>query len=193
MPVTATNLIAGSAELYVGDFGAVEPLSTAVASDLDDEVWRDLGGTNDGVTLNVAREFFRLAVDQIIDAPGRRLTERDVSVATNLAEGTLENLALAMGQPESDVSTGGTGATGYAQLDLEGDDSGAEPAYVAVILRGRAPAGKKRNVIIRKALSTEEVESAYTKDGQTLVPVTFMAHWVSKTVRPVRIVDERPA
>jgi hypothetical protein len=193
MGVTATNLIAGAASLHVGDFGAVEPLDTAVATDLDDEVWRDLGGTQDGVTLTVSREFFRLAVDQVIDAPGRRLTERDVTVSTNLAEGTLENLALAMSQAEASVTVGGTGATGFAAMDLLGDDSGAEPDYVAVILRGRAPAGKKRNVIIRKALSIEEVESAYTKDNQTLIPVTFAAHWVSPTVRPVRVVDERPS
>jgi hypothetical protein len=193
MGVTATNLIAGAAELHVGEFGAVEPIDTAVAAALDDEVWRDLGGTNDGVTLTVSREYLKLAVDQTVDAPGRRMTERDVTVATNLAEGTLENLALAMAQAESSVTVGGTGPTAYAAMDLLGDDSGAEPDYVAVILRGRAPAGKRRNVIIRKALSTEEVESAYTKDGQTFIPVTFAAHWVSPSIRPMRIVDERSA
>ncbi len=191
MGVTATNLIAGAATLHVGDFGAAEPLDTAVATDLDDEVWRDLGGTNDGVTLTVSREYMKLAVDQTVDAPGRRMTERDVTVATNLAEGTLENLALAMAQAESSVTTGGTGATAYAAMELLGDDSGAEPDYVAVCLRGRAPKGKKRSVFVRKALSTEEVESAYTKDGQTFIPVTFAAHWVSPSVRPVKVVDER--
>lgn len=193
MGVTATNLIAGAAELHTADFGGVEPLDTAVADALDDAVWTDRGGTNDGVTLTVSREFMRMTVDQVIDSPGRRMTERDVSVATNLAEGTLENLATAMSQAESSVTIGGTGATGYAAMDLEGDDSGAEPPYIAVILRGRAPAGRRRNVIVRKALSTEEVEMAYTKDGQTLIPVTFSAHWVSPSVRPVRVIDERPS
>lgn len=192
MGVTATNLIAGPATLHVGAFGAVEPLDTAVADDLDTEVWRDLGGTNDGVTLTVSREFFRLSVDQKADSPGRRLTERDATVNTNLAEGTLENLALALGQSEDSVTTGGTGATGFAAMDFADDDPGAEPDYVAVILRGRAPGGRRRNVIVRKALSTEEVESSYVKDGQTLIPVTFSAHYVAEGVSPVHVQDHRP-
>lgn len=189
MAATATNLIAGAAELYHGAFGAVEPVDTAVASDLDGAVWTDFGGTDDGVTLRVAREYFKLRMDQTVDSPGRRMTERDVTVATNFVEGTLENLAYAMAQGTDTVTSGGTGATAFKAMDLEGDDSGAEPDYFALILRGRAPNGKRRNVIVRKALSVEEAEIAYKKDDQTLIPVTFAAHWVSTSVRPVRVVD----
>ena len=189
MAASATNLIAGAATIHKGDFGAVEPLDTAVADDLDDEVWTDFGGTDDGVTLTVSREFFKLRMDQTVDAPGRRMTERDITVSTNLVEGTLANLATALAQADSTVTSGGTGATAYSAMNVEGDDSGAEPPYFALILRGRAPNGKKRNVIVRKALSIEEVETAYKKDDQTLIPVTFAAHWVSASVRPVRVVD----
>lgn len=193
MAASATNLIAGAATIHHAAFGAVEPLDTAVATEPDALVWTDFGGTDDGVTLTVSREFFKLRMDQTVDAPGRRMTERDITVATNLVEGTLENLARALAQKASDIDTGGTGATAFAALDIEGDDSGAEPDYFALLLRGRAPNGKKRNVIVRKALSIEEVESAYKKDDQTLIPVTFAAHWVSTSVRPMRVIDSRAA
>lgn len=187
MAVSATNLIAGPASLWSGVFGVTEPLDTAVAS-APGAGWADLGGTDDGVTLTVAREFYKLRMDQTIDAPGRRITERDISLSTNLAEGTLENLVLALAQTTA-PATGGTGATAWKGMDIEGDDAGAEPTYTALLMDGKAPNGKRRRVIGRKMLSTEEVEVSYKKDEQTFFPVTFAAHWVSASIRPVRIVD----
>ena len=174
--VTATNLIQGPASLYYGAFGALEPLT------IDEEpgaAWRDLGGTKDGVTMTIASEYAVLEVDQIVDEIGRTRTKRVVTIATNLAEATLENLALAMAN--------GAPAAGV----LEPDD-GIEaflPGYGAVLLEGIAPGGFRRRGIFRKVLSTESVESAYKKDGQTLIPVTFTGHWVSQSIRPFRIED----
>jgi hypothetical protein len=192
MPASATNLIAGPATLWTGAFGATEPADTAVATDIT-APFTDVGGTDDGVTLTVSREFFKLRMDQTVDAPGRRMTERDITIATNFAEGTLANFAMAMGQASSTVTTGGTAGTAFAAMDVVGDDAGAEPTYLSVILRGRAPNGKARSVFARKCLSTEEVEMAYKKDDQTLIPVTFALHWVSPSVRPMRIVDSTAA
>lgn len=184
MAASATNLIAGAGELFRAPFGSTEPEDTAV-QDAPAAPWTSLGATDDGVTLTVSREFFKLRMDQAVDAPGRRMTERDVTIATNLAEITLENLALAIGQDASTIEAG----AGFKAMDLEGDDSGEEPDYFALLFRGRAPGGYRRHVIGRKMLSTEEVETAYKKGDQTLYPVTFAAHWVSPTVRPVRWVD----
>lgn len=185
MPASATNLISGPGELYWGAFGAAEPADTATGTAPTAPDWTDVGATSDGVTMTVAREFFRLTMDQAVDSPGRRVTERDVTISTNLAEITLENLALALGQSQDTVTTG----TGFKAMDLEGDDAGAEPDYFALLFRGRAPGGFRRMVIGRKMLSTEEVETAYKKGEQTFYPVSFAAHWVSPSVRPVRWVD----
>lgn len=186
MAPSATNLIAGPGTLYRAAFGATEPEDSDVQTE-PAAPWVDLGATDDGVTLTVSREFFKLRMDQTVDAPGRRMTERDVTISTNLAEITLENLALAIGQSQDTIEDGS--ASGYRAMDLEGDDTGAEPDYFALLFRGRAPGGFRRHVIGRKMLSTEEVETAYKKGDQTLYPVTFAAHWVSPTVRPVRWVD----
>jgi hypothetical protein len=47
-----------------------------------------------------------------------------------------------------------------------------------------------RRVIVRKALSTDAVEIAYTKDKQTLYGVKFSGHYVSASIAPVHIVDQ---
>ena len=189
MPASATNIIAGAATLWAGALGALEPLDTDVNAPFDDEVWRDCGGTDDGVTTTVSHEWFQARMDQVIDVPESRKTARTITVATNLVEGTLENLKLALAE-SSEIVSGGTGPTAFQSLELTGDDSGDVPDYAAIILRGRAPAGKRRLFIARKVLQTEDVESAYKKDDQWLIPVTFTAHWVSPSVRPFRIVED---
>lgn len=185
---SASNIIAGPAELFNAPFGSTEPLDTAVATALS-APWTSLGGTDDGVTLKVQHEWFTARMDQVIDIPGRRKTGREITVATNLVEGTLENLALALAESAA-IATGGTGATAWKSLEMTGDDSAAEPPYTAIILRGRAPAGKRRLFIIRKVLQTEDVETAYKKDDQWMIPVTFSAHWVTSSIRPFKVVDE---
>jgi hypothetical protein len=187
MAPSASNLIAGPGTLYRADFGATEPLDADVQTE-PAAPWVDLGATDDGVTITVSREFFKLRMDQTVDAPGRRMTERDVTLSTNLAEITLENLALSLGQAPDTIEEG----AGFSAMNLEGDDTGAEPDYFALLFRGRAPGGFRRHVIGRKMLSTEEVETAYKKGDQTLYPVTFAAHWVSPSIRPVRWVDGKP-
>lgn len=194
MPASASNLLVGPGALHRGPFGSTEPADTAVATALDAEDWPDLGATDGGVTVTASKEYFRLRMDQTVESPGRRLTELDVTLATNLAEPTLENWAVALADAASAITTGGTGSTGYAAMDIGGpSEPGQEPTYSAVIFRGRAPGGRRRLVIVRKALSIEEVESEYKKDDQTFVPVTFGAHWVSPSVKSVHVVDERPA
>jgi hypothetical protein len=194
MPASASNLLVGPGALHRGTFGQTEPADTAVATALDAEDFPDLGATDGGVTVTASKEYFRLRMDQTVESPGRRLTELDVTLATNLAEPTLENWAVALADAASAITIGGTGPTGYAAMDIGGpSEPGAEPVYSAVIFRGRAPGGRRRLVIVRKALSIEEVESEYKKDDQTFIPVTFGAHWVSPSVKSVHVVDERPS
>lgn len=159
-----------------------EPADTAVASP-PGAGWTDVGGTSDGVTLTVNQEFTELAVDQIVDVPGRRLTKRDMTIGTNLAEPTLDNLVIAM--------NGGTQASGsgFESLEPAFATSATQPTYRALLFDGYAPGGFQRRVILRKGLSTANIESAYKKDGQTLFPVLFNAHYVSSSIAPFKVID----
>lgn len=193
MSVTATNLLGGAGELYFGDFGATEPLDTAVTAELDDEVWTDAGGTDGGVTMNVERDFFDLRADQIFEPAGTRMTNRVTMLSTNLAEITLENLARAWGEADSSITSGGTGGTAWRALDQAASDSGVEPNYHALIFRGWAPARKRRLVVARKVLSVAAVGTAFQKGEQTFIPVQFKCFYVSASIRPVRIVESAAA
>lgn len=176
MAVTSTNLIQGPATLYHAPFGSTEPVSISTAPATP---WVDLGGTSDGVELSVADEYSVLSVDQIVYEVERRRTNRVVTIKTQLAEATLENLARAINNtaPAAGVLTADDGLTAFS------------PAYSAILLDGIAPGGVRRRIIVRKVLGTDSVASSYKKDGMTLVPVTFTGHWVSTSIKPFIITD----
>lgn len=184
MAVTVTNLIQGPGTLYYAEFPAEEPDEGDVNTTPPTSTWTDVGGTQDGVTLTVEREFAELEVDQIVDVPERRITKRDLQVATNLAEGTLENFKL--------VQNGGaiTSGAGYRAYDPADDVSSTQPTYSALMFDGFGPNALRRRFIVRKALSIESPEMAYKKDEQTLIPVTFGAHYVSASTKPFRVIDQ---
>jgi hypothetical protein len=178
MAVTATNLIQGPAELWVGTFGTAEPATIATAPGVG---WTDVGGTQDGVTYAVELEYSELSVDQVVDIPGQRVTKRVTKVKTNLAEATLANMALALNELAASVASNKfTPSNGIAAFT---------PNYSAILLRGIAPGGFRRQVIVRKALQVGNVESAYKKDGQLLIPVDFTGHYVSSSIVPFSIED----
>lgn len=191
MAVTTTNLIQGPGTLYTGAFGATEPAQTLAATVAAPSTgWTDVGGTTDGVTLTIAQEFSELAVDQIVDVAGRRLTKRDLSLKTNLAEATLENLAVSMNQLRSAVDSG---TTDLLILEPTDDTSATQPQYHAVIVDGFSPSQFRRRVVVRKVLSTDNVEFAYSKENQTVFSVTWSAHYVSSSIKPFVIIDAEAA
>lgn len=176
MTVTSTNLIQGPATLYAAPFGSTEPVSLTTAPAAP---WIDLGGTSDGAELSIADEYSVLNVDQIVYEVERRRTNRVVTIKTQLAEATLENLARAINNtaPAAGVLTADDGLTAF------------NPPYQAVLLDGIAPGGFRRRIIVRKVLSTDSMDSAYKKDSMTLIPVTFTGHWVSASIKPFSISD----
>jgi len=186
MAVSVSNLAQGPGTLYGGDFGTTEPAETSGAlASAPGAGWTDVGGTMDGANLNIAQEFSELAVDQIVDVPGRRLTKRDMSLSTNLAEITLTNMTLALNG--GTVSTPSSGVSKYAP---DAASSATQPSYKALILDAFAPAQVRRRIIMRRVLNTSGVEFAYKKDEQTVLTVSWNLHYVSDAVTPFVILDE---
>jgi hypothetical protein len=186
MTVTATNLTMGPGTLYVGVYGvSAEPADSAVNSAPAASAWTDAGGTDGGIKLMVDQKYAELTCDQIVDVVGRRLTSRDFSLETSLAEPTLANLQMAI--------NGGTSSTGagYSALDPLNATSATQPNYFPAIMDGFAPGNAfRRRVIVRKGLNTAKVESAYSKDKQTFIPVEIHAHYVSSGTTPFHVVDQ---
>ncbi|MCW2898571.1 MAG: hypothetical protein JWO67_836 [Streptosporangiaceae bacterium] len=189
MAVTTSNLIQGPADLYSAPFGATEPADTnAAVAAPPTTPWVDCGGTDGGLKLAVDQKYGVLAVDQIVDRAGSRLIGRDFALGTNLAEATLANLQLALGG-------GGTVTTGTAPAASTFEpafaSSATQPIYSAFCMDGWAPGGAfRRRVILRKGLSTAKVESTYTKDKQTFIPVEFTGHYVTAAIAPIHVADQ---
>lgn len=188
MAVTVTNLIAGPADLFHAAFGATEPADSEVALPMDETSvtaqWTDVGGTQGGVTLELEQEYFELEVDQIVDVPESRLEKRVFKVNTNMAEPTLENFVLAA---NGGTITEGAGFRGYSP---KMDNSAVSPDYSALTFDGIAPNSLRRRVLCRKVLNDATVGQEAQKDGQTVFPVEFKSHYVSKVIPPFDYVDE---
>ena len=172
---TPSNLIQGPASLFHGALGVTEPATIATAFGAG---WTDLGGTKEGMTLGVNDTFQTLSVDQVLEAVESRRTERVLTIKTSLAEATLENWARALNQAVADV------------VSNVFEPSGSfVPTYSAIGFDGIAPGGFRRRGILRKCVMNAAIESAYKKDGMTLIPVTFSGLWVSASVRPLKLSD----
>lgn len=190
MAVTVANLVQGPATLYIGAYGATEPADTAVASTPASAAWTDLGGTVDGCELTIKQEYKELEVDQVVDIPGRRLVKRDMVVKTKLAEPTFANLVYALN--DGTTATG----SGYTTFTPAFTDSATQPTYRALLVHGWAAAAgaggvsKRRMVILRRVLSSDDVELSYTKDKQTLLTVSWSVHYDTSVIAPFKIVDE---
>lgn len=189
MALNAFKLLQGPARIYVGAFGATEPAITVPLA-APSTGWTEVGLTQGGTTLNISQEYAALEADQILDRAGSAPTSREISVVTNMAEVTLDNLVIAL--------NGGTvtpTASSATVWEPEYDEEAFVPEYRAVILRGYGPRGedglrKRRHVIVRKVLSTEGVEVAFSKTDQTVLAVTFLGHFVDDTTAPIAILDE---
>lgn len=179
------TLVQGPAELFVATFPAVEPLDANVAFEPDSGVWTDLGSTLGGVELSIEQEFLSFELMQVPGTTFQRLKRRDMKIKMELAETTLANLAYALNESP-------TGQTFEPTQRSEADTL----PYKALMIRGWAPGftpeGRhlRRTVIIRKALSNDNVVTKFSKEDQTTYSVTWACHYVDENTRPFRIVEE---
>lgn len=187
------NLIQGVGYLYIATFGATEPADNALGDAPPSGDWTNLGFTMDGVTLNVTQEYSQLTVDQLADEVDSRIISRQFRISTNLAEATLESLNYALnsnGVLTPDNTAASASGSGTDKFEPSEGLTSTAPTYKALIFDGVAPSGLVRRVIVRRALQVGEIEVEYKKDGQTVFPVEFAAHYVSPSVRPYKIVDQ---
>lgn len=178
MPVQVTDVLMGPVEIFTAVFGTAEPANALAAPAV---AWIPAGGTEEGARQIVNQTFTQKRVDEIAMPVGAKLTDQAVSIATSLAEARLANFRLAYNQAAA-VAT---------KLGLNGVLTNGEPPYVAVLLRGWGPGNVRRNVILRRALSTESVETAYSKANQTFIPITWSGFYVSESVDALVIDDSQ--
>ena len=123
--------------------------------------WRDVGYTNNGLEVSYEPGYGDVMVDQLLDAARLFKQSIRVTLKTELAEGTLENMALAFGQPDpslvfssstgsitaasilqnptGSVAVAGTGLANSARLGLAAGSLGDQPVERSIIAVGQAP------------------------------------------------------
>jgi hypothetical protein len=173
--------------MYIGLFGATEPLDSALNS-APATGWTDVGATNGGISVTANLTIDQLTIDQTLDIPGDVITGRTVTIATTMSEATLVNYARTWNIDETSAITTGTSPVG-GMFEPASDVTSFKPVYHAIILDGIAPGGFKRRVIARRVIQTGSPALNYAKSDQTGLAVAWRTTYVSPSIKPFRVID----
>jgi hypothetical protein len=192
------QILVGAAKVYVSatdstltTHNPVLPAGTAGsslttgASGLDASTsWTHVGFTTGGVEFTYAPDFGEVEVDQSLDAAKMFKQRMTATVATTLAQASLDNLLIAWGQAGSTLTAGGaltpapTDGETDRELGISSGDLGDEPVERALVFVGKAPrtpARKRRERVyfLRRALQVESTAHSLNRAEATGVPVSF--------------------
>lgn len=120
-----------------------------------------VGYTVDGVTMTIRTELADIKVEELVGTINRTMTDQEVEVTMNLAEGTLANLAAAI--PGSTLQSSVLTLGGGTLQDVE------------IIITGTKPGGGDRVITLNNCNPTGEVGIPFKKGEISVIPVTFKA------------------
>lgn len=208
MAASVRNIIVGAAALFVSADTAIsgEPVaalpalsSTASAATTvraDSANWRDVGYTNNGLELSYEPSFGEVAVDQLLDSARLFKQGQKVTLKTEFAEGTLENLFVVMNQTsgyntaiaKNTTSTSGQEIAGVVNaIEIQGGTLGDYPVERSLIAVGPGPrpqTGTKtpeRVYYASRVMSMDTSAHGLKRDSGTFFPVSFRLLPVAST------------
>ena len=124
-----------------------------------------VGSTHGGVTAEKNQTVFEKKVDQVRDAIALYPTDTKVTVKTNIAEATLENLKNIWNESVT-INSSGTARTLQVGIPTSLTEH-------ALVFNGKSPEGYNRTYSLYKAVSVNASQHAITKDGMVVFPVEF--------------------
>jgi len=141
------------------------------AQAVTDNAYRNVGYTNNGLQITYNPTYDSVTVDQLLDTAKLFKSAMEVMIATEMAEGTLENVLVVFGQGQSTLTN--TGKT----LGLEAGALGIAPTERQLIAIGQAPtetsATTERIYYARRVLSVQQSQFSLARNTPTSFPVTF--------------------
>lgn len=155
---------------YVDGTKYADTLASASAN------WRNVGYTSNGLEVQFQPDFGEVQVDQILDTARFFKQGMKVSLVTAFAEGTLENLVVAIAANDNDYDD-----SGNKTLTLNSGTLGDVPVERAVIAVGPGTGDPdavgatavERVYVAHRALSIESVTATAKRDAPTSFEVTF--------------------
>lgn len=190
--IVAGELMAGPCKLYtrstpITDSADDLAIIAGTTPDFSDFTYQGL--TDGGVNASLQKSYANHTVDQSPDWVMSTITERHAEVATQLAAPTLDKFALA--NNGGAITTGVGTASAWDSWEPITDTIETPEEYIAIVLYGRRVDRKGMIVVIRNALSVDNMEFAFTKDNKTTLSVSWAGHFVSDTVAPIVVYSQR--
>ena len=147
--------------------------------------YRNVGYTNNGLQITYNPTYGSVTVDQLLDTAKLFKESMEVMIATEMTEGTLENVLAVFGQASNTLSAdaGYTAATqgGTNTLGLAAGALGIAPTERQLIAVGQAPSSTdgsnsktmERVYYARRVLSVQQSQFSLARNAATTFPVTF--------------------
>jgi hypothetical protein len=192
----AKNILVGASPLFISEkdstqsgYVVQEPGSAAAAAYVSGESYtdtlnglagskyRNVGYTNNGLQITYNPTYDSVTVDQLLDTAKLFKSAMEVMIATEMAEGTLENVLVVFGQRAATLTETGTGLTATETLGLEAGALGAAATERQLIAVGAAPTAAatatERVYYARRVLSVQQSQFSLARSQATTFPVTF--------------------
>jgi len=110
--------------------------------------WRDVGYTNNGLEISYEPGYNDVMVDQLLDAARLFKSTLKVLLTTELTESTLENVNLAFGQTETQLTWSVTGtASTTTVLNYDGSTATTPSATLAIAAGALGDAPVERTIV----------------------------------------------
>ena len=164
----------------------------------DGSTFRNVGYTNNGLQITYNPTYGSVTVDQLLDTAKLFKESMEVMIATEMSEGTLENVLAVFGQAGTNTSSAAISATNtlstttnYAGSSVATTDTktlglaagalGIAPTERQLIAVGQAPTAHPTDKIVsaervyyaRRVLSVQQSQFSLARNNPTTFPVTF--------------------
>ena len=193
----AKNILVGASPLFISEkdstqsgYGVQEPGTAASAAyapgvsytttlnGLDGSKYRNVGYTNNGLQITYNPTYDSVTVDQLLDTAKLFKSAMEVMIATEMSEGTLENILVVFGQAGTPTAGGTVGTNTATQtIGLEAGALGIAPTERQLIAVGAAPTADatatERIYYARRVLSVQQSQFSLARTTATTFPVTF--------------------
>jgi hypothetical protein len=160
--------------------------------------YRNVGFTNNGLQITYNPTFDSVTVDQLLDTAKLFKSAMEVMIATEMSEGTLENVLVVFGQPDDPANNSaitqnntiiksGAGNAHKTELGLAAGALGIAPTERQLIAVGQAPTRLSSGTLLadqdvarservyygRRVLSVQQSAFTLARSAPTTFPVTF--------------------
>jgi hypothetical protein len=159
-------------ESYTTTLNGVDVDASGTASATTGAAYRNVGYTNNGLQITYNPSYGSVTVDQLLDSAKLFKETMEVMIATEFAEGTLENVLGVFGQSAATLTESGK------KLGLAAGALGEAPVERQLVAVGQAPttaasSKTERVYYARRVLSVQQSQFSLARNAASTFPVTF--------------------